>query len=229
MLVSIEGPIGVGKSTLVRICDQLLQCHPVYEDVERNPFLEEFYRSRSKRELARHVQYTFLFLQEQQLRKAQPFSEHGELVVCDFHPVKSLIFSKVILSPEEQAPLTALYGSLSIPQPDLIVYLKADEHTILSRVRKRGDPYMHQIDLTYVLQVCSAYDTFFKTYNGPFMTIDTSRLDYYARPQDVHIPLQHMQTVLNVFPYLKSPTSKPGGPVKEEQRRSSPDIHEAGR
>lgn len=203
MLVSIEGPIGVGKSTLVRYCDQLLQCHSVYEDVERNPFLGEFYWSRTKRTLARHVQYTFLFLQEQLLRKAQPFSEGGELVVCDFHPVKSLIFSKVILPPEEQALLAALYTSLSIPQPDLVVYLKADEHTILSRVRKRKDPYMHQIDLTYVLQVCSAYDAFFKTYNGPSMTIDTSRLDYDARPQDIRVPLQHMQTVLNVFSYLK--------------------------
>src|SRR5713226_3920417 len=162
MLMSIEGCIGVGKSTLAMFCSQLLACQTVYEDVAKNPFLEDFYFAQDKSTFAKHVQYTFLFLQERQLRQALPFSHHGDLVVSDFHPLKSLVFSKVIFPTQEQEVLTKLYSSLSIRRPDLIVYLKADEHTILSRVRKRQDPYMNDIDLTFIIRVCNAYEGFFK-------------------------------------------------------------------
>src|SRR5713226_7231068 len=131
MLMSIEGCIGVGKSTLAMFCSQLLACQTVYEDVAKNPFLEDFYFAQDKSTFAKHVQYTFLFLQERQLRQAMPLSQRGKLVVCDFHPFKSLVFSKVVLPAREQEVFAALYASLCIPQPDLVVYLKADEHTIL--------------------------------------------------------------------------------------------------
>jgi deoxyguanosine kinase len=202
MIIVVEGCIGVGKSTLVRLCTQALNCYPLYEEVERNPFLTDFYHARDRASVAMHVQYTFLFLQEWQFRDAVTASEQGHLVICDFHPLKSIVFSQVVLPPSERAPLARLYETLHVPQPDLIVYLRADRHTILSRVRKRGDVYMDDIDLTYVTQVASSYDAFFESYKGRFVTIDNSRLDYYER-QDIQVPLQHMQVGIDILSYLK--------------------------
>src|SRR5260370_24874587 len=147
MLISVEGCLGVGKTTLVRMCAQLLSCQTVYENAEINPFLDAFYHARDRKSLAEHVQYTFLFLQEWQMRQAQALSQQGHLVLCDFHPLKSLVFGQVILPVEKRDALRQRYDALAIPQPGLLIYLKAHEEAILSRGRKRHDPYRDQIDM----------------------------------------------------------------------------------
>jgi deoxyguanosine kinase len=158
-----------------------------------------------------HVQYTFLLLQERQYRTAVTRArgngttsggknvdhalvptEPTSTVVCDFHPFKSRVFASVVLPPEMQPPLTHLYQRLHIPQPDLVVYLRADEHTILARLRKRQDVYQEEIDISYVARVCSAYDTFFRTYPGPVVTIDTTHIDYVQNPKEVSVLMQQI-------------------------------------
>ncbi len=197
MLICVEGCLGVGKTTLVQQCAHLLRCHAVYEEAERNPFLDDFYHARDRKQLAEHVQYTFLFLQDWQLRQAQALAQQGGLVLCDFHPLKSLVFGQVILPPDRREPLRQHYAALSIPQPDLLVYVKANEETILSRVRKRSDPYRDQIDITYIAQVLGAYEAFLRTYPGAYLTIDNSHLDDVRSPQDVQVPLRQIQEYLH--------------------------------
>ena len=206
-LICIEGCLGVGKSTLVQRFAEQLPCAPFYEEVAANPFLLDFYRN--PRQYATHMQYTFLLLQERQFRAAfsQAHSnveassnmkenrtlaqaETRSTVICDFHPFKSLVFSSFVLPSEMRAPLTHIYHLLHIPQPDLVVYLRADEHTILARLRKRNDVYQDEIDLSYVARVCSAYDAFFRTYAGPVVTIDTTHIDYVINPKEVSVLLQ---------------------------------------
>jgi deoxyguanosine kinase len=207
-LICVEGCLGVGKSTLVQRFAEQLPCAPFYEEVTANPFLLDFYRS--PKQYAVHVQYTFLLLQERQFRAAVTRArgsvatavkkkestltrtESEPTVVCDFHPFKSLIFSSVVLPPEARPPLTQLYHLLHIPQPDLVVYLRADEHTILARLRKRNDVYRDEIDISYVARVCSAYDTFFRTYAGPVVTIDTTHIDYVSNPREISLLLQQI-------------------------------------
>ncbi len=209
MLISVEGCLGVGKSSLVQRCAERLKCTPFYEEVVTNPFLLDFYREKG---YAMHVQYTFLMLQERRFRAAVEQAKKGSntttqhrphalalpkpatsaTVICDFHPFKSLIFSSVVLQAEQRAPLKQVYQLLRIPQPDLVVYLRADEHTILARLRKRSDVYRSDIDFTYVTQVCSAYDTFFRTYSGPCVTIDTTHIDYVSNPQEMSVLLQQI-------------------------------------
>ncbi len=213
MLICLEGSLGVGKTTLVRLCAQVLQCHPMFERAELNPFLDAFYHARNRQELAEHVQYTFLFLQEWQLRQAQALSQQGHLVLCDFHPLKSLVFGQVILPAEKREALRQRYEALAIPQPDLLIYLKAHEEAILSRVRKRHDPYRDQIDMTYVIQVLGAYETFLRTYPGPYLTIDNSYLDYVRSPQDLQVPLRQIQDYLQTQSSVRpAERGKPSSP-----------------
>jgi deoxyguanosine kinase len=203
MFIGIEGPIGVGKSTLTHFCSQLLHCTPLYERPQRNPFLEDFYHAAKKKHLAKHLLYTFLLLQEQQWRQALPLSEQGQLVICDFHPLKNLVFTQVLLSAREQMLFADLYHGLLIPQPDLLIYLGADEHTLLSRLRKKQDHYLDSLDFTFLTQLCDAYQTFFRSYPGRFMTIDTTGLDDDQRSDDIHVPLHSMQEALTILPYIK--------------------------
>jgi deoxyguanosine kinase len=190
MLICVEGCLGVGKTTLVqRFAQHLPICSPRYEPVWDNPFLADFYQ---QRRYAMHLQYTFLFLQEREYRAGLLQATGGRLVLCDFHPLKSLIFAQVVLEEEQREPLLQVYKLLRIPEPDLFVYLKADESTILSRLRKRGDPYRDVIDLTYVYQVCNAYERFFRTYSGRVVTIDTTHLDYLTHPEELGLLLQQL-------------------------------------
>ncbi len=217
MLISVEGCLGVGKTTLVRLCAQLLRCQAVYEEAERNPFLDAFYHAPDRKQVAEHLQYTFLFLQDWQLRQAQALSQQGHLVLCDFHPLKSLVFGQVILPAEKREALQQRYTALAIPQPDLLVYVKADEQTILSRIRKRFDPYRDQIDIVYVLQVLHAYDVFLRTYPGTYLTVETSHLDYVNSPQDIQIPLCQIQEYVRHgdFPRSPSPRKEARSPTKK--------------
>lgn len=205
-LICIEGCLGVGKSTLVQRFAERLPCTPFYEEVTANPFLLDFYQNPAQ--YAMHVQYTFLLLQERQFRaavtraKGQALSASSQAthtcheaettVVCDFHPFKSQIFASVVLPPEARSPLMQVYHLLHIPPPDLVVYLRADEHTILARLRKRQEIYQEVIDLTYVARVCAAYDAFFHRYNGPVVTIDTTHIDYVQNPQAISVLLQQI-------------------------------------
>jgi deoxyguanosine kinase len=210
MLICIEGCLGVGKTTLVQRYAEHVPSIAFYEDVANNPFLLDFYRDQER--YALHVQYTFLLLQDRLFRSAieqagkgssnaparrskqQPLTSRVQLptVICDFHPLKSLIFSSVVLPPAARPPFNELYRLLHIPQPDLMVYLRADEHTILARLRKRNDVYRSDIDFTYVTRVCTAYDQFFRTYQGPYVTVDTTHIDYVSRPQEISTLLQQI-------------------------------------
>jgi deoxyadenosine/deoxycytidine kinase len=219
MIISIEGCLGVVKTTLVQRYAEHVPCLPLYEEITNNPFLLDFYHDQER--YAIHVQYTFLLLQERLFRSAiemagkkrsnasAPKGKQPTLasepeappVICDFHPLKSLIFASVVLPPEIRPSFNELYRCLHIPQPDLMIYLRADEHTILARLRKRNDVYRSDIDFTYITRVCTAYDQFFRTYSGPYVTIDTTHIDYVKKPQELSMLLQHIPFL---FP-LESP------------------------
>ena len=192
MIIAVEGVLGAGKTTLVQRIPKLRPCVQVYEEVMVNPFLQDFYHDRKRYGL--HVQATFLLLQERLYKDALARSKQGELVVCDYHPLKSLIFASVVLRDQEDAQrlLKQMYQLLHIPQPDFVIYLKADVHTLLARLRQRNDPYRGDIDFTYMVQVCDAYDRFFRTYAGPFMLIDTTHADYVTQPELLSALLQQV-------------------------------------
>jgi deoxyguanosine kinase len=203
MLIGIEGCIGSGKTTLLQWISRCYSCYPVYEEPEQNPFLEDFYREGGKRTFARHALYSFLFLQERQLRRMLPLSEQGHLVVTDFHPLKNLVFGNILLPARDQALLTEIYDRLALPEPDMMIYLRADEDILLARLRKKQRPHLEQLDFTFLTQLRDAYEAFFRTYPNRSVTIDTSRLDYFERSQEDHVSLTTLQKTLENFSLLK--------------------------
>jgi deoxyadenosine/deoxycytidine kinase len=215
MIICIEGCPGVGKSSLVQRCAERLPCLPIYEEVQANPFLLDFYKDPKR--YGPHVQYTFLMLQErlyrqaiEQVGKSSATGDTGKaantvhigtqtaesplstLVLCDFHPLKSKIFSSVVLSEAHRFAFAGVYSHMTIPQPDLMVYLRADVHTILARLRKRDDAYRGDVDYSYLSQVCDAYDRFFNQYSGQYLAIDTTYIDYIERPEEMGTLLQQI-------------------------------------
>ena len=207
MFICVEGCLGVGKAAFVRLCSQFLPCVPVYEETERNPFLDAFYHAPNRKLFAEHLQYTFLFMLDWQFRQAQQLAQSGKTVLCNFHPLKNLVYGHVILPEEKRAEFLRRYHELAIPQPDLLIYLKADEHTILSRIRKRHDPYCDQIDITYVIQILSAYEAFFRTYKGPYLCLETSHLDYTHPSAAMEVYLRQIMHFLHMPPSARPRSS----------------------
>lgn len=204
MLVCIEGCIGVGKSTLVEKLLYLLQGKPFYEEVDTNPFLLDLYQDPTRYPL--HVQGTFLFLQDRQMRQAQEYSQAGNLAICDFHPLKSMVFSNIILEKEDRDLVAKLYDRLfsAYRQADLLVYLKAEHKTILSRIKKRNDPYTQTIDPNYITQICSEYEVFLSQYPGNMLPIDNSSLDYAGDLSALQSVVNKITDRLDITPYLKA-------------------------
>ncbi len=203
MLIGIEGCIGAGKTTLLHWLSRSYPCYPIYEQPELNPFLEDFYCEGGKRPFARHLLYSFLFLQERHLRRVLPLSEQGHLVVTDFHPLKNLVFGKVLLPARDQELLAEVYERLVMPEPYLMIYLRADEEVLLARLRKKQVRHLEQLDFTFLTQLRDAYESFFRTYPNRYITIDTSRLDYFERAQDIDMPLTALLEALGLLPSQK--------------------------
>ena len=103
------------------------------------------------------------------------------------------------------AAVLLLAGKSSHLLPDLIVYLRADEHSILARLRKRNDVYRSDIDFTYVTRVCTTYDQFSRTHQEAYVTIDTTHIDYVSKPQEVSVLLQQIPLLFSSEPPTSSP------------------------
>ena len=180
LYIAIEGPIGVGKTTLVRRLRERLQSKLVLEVVEENPFLAQFYEDRER--YAFQTQLFFLmsrFRQQQELIQTDLF-EPG--ILSDYHLLKDRIFARLTLKDEELALYERVYQSLEnhILQPDVLVYLHARMDVLLARIRRRGRPFEEDFDEDYLRSLSEAYQHYFSHYDGPspLLNLDTSDLNY---------------------------------------------------
>jgi len=204
MLISIEGCIGVGKTALVQCLSSYLECNTIYEEFENNPFLIDFYHD--PHYYALHVQVTFLFLQERQIKKAIELSSENKLVICDFHPLKSIIFSQMVLtSGDDKKIMWELYNRLfaNLSPPDLLIYLYANVESILERIKKRDDIFTRNISPEYIEKILYSYNKFFNSYQDKVLTIDVSNLDYETKVDDLAHIKSMIENVLTISPYSK--------------------------
>ncbi len=179
LYLAVEGPIGVGKTTLVRSLAERLQARLVLEAFEENPFLAGFYEDRDR--YAFQTQIFFLmsrFKQQQELTQSDLFSP---TTLSDYHLLKDRIFASLTLSPEEMALYEHVYSALedTILQPDLVIYLHARQEVLLSRISKRGRSYEKDFDPEYLHSLSTSYLDFFNHYQAtPLLPIDTSDVNY---------------------------------------------------
>ena len=176
--IVIEGPIGVGKSTLTRRLCASLGAEPVLEQAAENPFLERFYRN--PRDGALPAQLYFLFQRAQQLAALNQQDMFAPLRVADYLLEKDRLFARVTLDDAEFGLYEQVYTKLDVqaPKPDLVVYLQAPVDVLLERIAKRGIRYEQQIERAYLERLNEAYARFFHEYEAaPLLIVNAASID----------------------------------------------------
>jgi len=183
--IAVEGPIGVGKTSLVELLARRFSGTQVLEDVT-NPFLADFYAGRKG--AAFQAQIYFLLSRYQQQREVAQIDLFKELVVADYTFAKDKIFASLTLSDEEMVLYDRLYGTLSenLPRPDLVVHLTASLDTCMTRIRKRSRSFEKGISADYMKGLIEAYNWFFYHYDStPLLVVDTNEIDFVKRREDL--------------------------------------------
>lgn len=174
----LEGPIGVGKTSLTAKLAQSLGAEQVLEHADQNPFLERFYRN--PRAGALPAQLYFLFQRAQQLAALRQHDLFAPVRVADYLLDKDRLFARVTLDDEEFRLYEQVHARLAIdvPTPDLVVYLQAPVDVLLERIARRGIRYEHYIERAYLERLNNAYARFFHEYDGaPLLIVNAAAID----------------------------------------------------
>ena len=196
--IAIDGPIGAGKTTLVKRLAEDLGGKAIFEPVDQNPFLPDFYKDRKR--YAFKTQLFFLLNRYQQQQELMQHDMFSEPVVCDYTFAKDWIFSRINLTADEQELYDKVYSLLDarLPKPDIVVYLKADPDTLTKRIKTRGYDYEKPITSDYLKTLTNAYNQYFLNYNdSPLLVVDTTQLDFVQHHDEYALLkkdiLQHRQ------------------------------------
>jgi len=191
--VVVEGPIGVGKTSLARLLGMHLQADLLLEAPEDNPFLPQFYQDMARYALP--TQLNFLFQRVDQIRPLSQADLFGRATVSDFLFDKDPLFARLNLSDDEFALYEKIYTHLK-PQaavPDLVIYLQAKTETLVERVARRGSPIEQGISETYLARLADAYSRFFYRYDeAPLLIVNSDALNFVDNPDHLHVLLQHI-------------------------------------
>lgn len=184
--IVVEGPIGVGKTSLCNILSQRTQGRMVLEVVEENPFLANFYQDRQK--FAFQTQLFFLlsrYKQQQELMQQDLFSS---VTISDYLFAKDRIFACLTLDPNELGLYDRVFEALGtrVTKPDLVIYLQARMDVLMARIKKRGREFERKFDAGYLEELCKAYNEFFFHYSEtPLLVINTSDIDFVNNEADL--------------------------------------------
>lgn len=177
--IVVEGPIGVGKTTLVQKLAEHFGAQTILEQAEENPFLPGFYKDPAK--YAFSAQLFFLTSRYRQLKEADQVDLFRRRAVADYMLEKDLIFAQLNLESDEFKLYNEIYGLLleKLARPDLVIFLSADTETLVRRIGKRGRPYESGISEKYIAEVNQAYHRWFFQYDrGPALQVNTNGLDF---------------------------------------------------
>ena len=176
--IAIEGPIGIGKTTLAKRLAQTFNYETLLEEAEENPFLERFYQDRKGNALP--TQLFFLFQRMRKLQDLRQGDIFQQVRVSDFLIDKDPLFAKVTLDDDEYRLYQNVYDNIitDLPKPDLVIYLQAPTETLYERVQRRGTAIEKPIEQAYLQQLNDAYTQFFYHYNDtPLLIVNTAAIN----------------------------------------------------
>jgi deoxyguanosine kinase len=190
MYLTIEGVIGVGKTTLARLLQHSFNANLCLEVFEENPFLSDFYSDRAR--YAFQTQIFFLLSRYQQQRQSvSPLLAEDRNLISDYTFEKDALFARINLIGDELETYYRVHQALAekVHPADLVVYLKADTDVLMQRIASRDRPYERRMEREYIHRLNLAYDQYFlgpEPHPSPVLTIDTNHMDYIRYQEDLH-------------------------------------------
>lgn len=196
--IAVEGPIGVGKTSLAKQLAESFDYASLLEKAEDNPFLERFYSNQRNAALA--TQLFFLFQRMQQLSELRQADMFAPVRVADFLIDKDQLFAEVTLDADELQLYQQVYNHLTIdaPAPDLVVYLQAPADVLLERIHKRGVAAEQSINAEYLNLLTNAYTRFFHYYDAaPLLIVNAADIDWVNNPDHYRDLVDYMLKIRN--------------------------------
>ena len=193
--IVVEGPIGVGKTSLAKRLAESFETDLLLEGADENPFLEGFYQD--PRSGALPAQLFFLFQRVRQIEAMRQADMFQPVRVADFLMEKDRLFAELTLGTEELKLYEQVYAHVTVdaPVPDLVVYLQAPEDVLLKRISRRGIKYERKIDAEYLRKLSEAYSRLFLNYDdAPLLIVNTASInlvdnddEYQALLEQIHL------------------------------------------
>jgi len=184
--IVIEGPIGVGKTSLAKLLAKEFNARCILEKPEDNPFLSHFYQDRKKH--AFQTQVFFLLTRFQQQQQIAQLDLFNQVTLSDYLFEKDRIFALLNLDENELILYEKIFQLLEgrIPTPDLVILLQAKPEVLLHRIKSRNISYEKEIELEYLKRLTEAYNYFFFHYDqSPLLVVNTSEIDFVKRKEDL--------------------------------------------
>jgi deoxyadenosine/deoxycytidine kinase len=191
--IAIEGPIGVGKTSLAKLLSKRLSAKLILEKFEDNPFLSEFYDDPAR--FAFQTQLFFLLQRYQQQQDIRQVDMFHNLLISDYMFIKDRLFASLNLDDKEMN----LYDSIAtmmernVINPDLIIYLQADTSTLMKNIDKRARDFENNISYDYINALNEIYTEYFFRYNDtPLVIINTNNIDFVNNADDLDQVIEYI-------------------------------------
>ncbi len=194
--IVVEGPIGVGKTSLAKRLADAFGARALLEQPEENPFLERFYSSR--KHFALPTQLFFLFQRVRQIQDMKQGDMFSSGTVSDFLMDKDKLFARVNLDDDELRLYEQVYAQMNTewPSPDLVIYLQAPVDVLMERLRKRDIPYERMIERNYLKSLVDAYTQYFYHYaSAPLLMVNAAEINFVDSNADFDMLLAHIRKI----------------------------------
>jgi deoxyadenosine/deoxycytidine kinase len=192
----VEGPIGVGKTTLARRIAASFGGALLLEQPADNPFLERFYRT--PEQFALQTQLFFLFQRVKQLKELRQGDLFTPLRIADFMLEKDPLFARITLDDDELYLYEQIYQHLAteVPTPDLVIYLQAPVDDLVSRIRRRGVLFERNMERDYLEQLADSYTRYFLGYNqSPLLMVNAENMNFLENDEHYGLLLEEVSRI----------------------------------
>ena len=194
--IVVEGPIGVGKTSLAERLAEVYGAQRIFEQPQENPFIERFYQMR--RQYALSTQLFFLFQRAAMLAPLRQQDLFRPLWVSDFLFEKDALFARVTLDDDEFSLYDQVYQQVAREpvRPDLVIYLQAPAEVLMDRIKRRGRDFERQLDRRYLEELVHAYTQFFYHYtDAPLLVVNATTANFVDCDADFEALLHHLQSI----------------------------------